>query len=120
MWIHPLGQEDPLEEGMPTHFRILAWRIDGQRSLAGYSPWGHNKSDTTEALLLVSVAGIHLDGWGSKCVPTWGTCFMIGWCPSEDERSPTEKFPPTRPGAGEGLGEASPSLGAHLGLTMAK
>ena len=22
-----LGQEDPLEEGMTTHFSILAWRI---------------------------------------------------------------------------------------------
>ena len=22
-----LGQQDPLEEGMPTHFSILAWRV---------------------------------------------------------------------------------------------
>ena len=28
MWVWSLGQEDPLEEGMATHFRrILAWRI---------------------------------------------------------------------------------------------
>ena len=27
MWICFLGQEDPLEEGMATHFSILAWRI---------------------------------------------------------------------------------------------
>ena len=33
--------EDPLEEGMTTHSSILAWRTHGQRSLAGYSPWGH-------------------------------------------------------------------------------
>jgi len=26
-----LGQEDPLEEGMATHFRILAWRIPMDR-----------------------------------------------------------------------------------------
>ena len=26
-WVGSLGCEDPLEEGMETHFRILAWRI---------------------------------------------------------------------------------------------
>ena len=26
-WIQSLGQEDPLEEGIATHFSILAWRI---------------------------------------------------------------------------------------------
>ena len=26
-WIRSLGWEDPLEEGMATHSRILAWRI---------------------------------------------------------------------------------------------
>ena len=25
--VQSLGQEDPLQEGMVTHFRILAWRI---------------------------------------------------------------------------------------------
>ena len=49
-WVQSLGWEDPLEEGMATHSSILAWRIHGQRSLAGYSPWGCNtESDTTEA-----------------------------------------------------------------------
>ena len=33
-----LGQEDPLEKGMATHSSIPAWRIHGQRGLAGYSP----------------------------------------------------------------------------------
>ena len=27
MQVQPLGQEDPLEEGMATHSNILAWRI---------------------------------------------------------------------------------------------
>ena len=36
IWVRSLGQEDPLEKGMATHFSILAWRIHGQRSLAGY------------------------------------------------------------------------------------
>ena len=26
-WVHSLGWEDPLEEGMATHFSILAWRV---------------------------------------------------------------------------------------------
>ena len=26
-WVRSLGWEDPLEEGMATHSRILAWRI---------------------------------------------------------------------------------------------
>ena len=26
-WVQSIGQEDPLEEGMATHFSILAWRI---------------------------------------------------------------------------------------------
>ena len=47
--VRTLGREDPLEEGMATHSSILAWEIHGQRSLVGYSPWGHKESDTTEA-----------------------------------------------------------------------
>ena len=27
MWVRSAGQEDPLEEGMATHFSIFAWRI---------------------------------------------------------------------------------------------
>ena len=27
MWVQSLDQEDPLEEGMTTHFSSLAWRI---------------------------------------------------------------------------------------------
>ena len=26
-WVRSLGWEDPLEEGMATHCRILAWRL---------------------------------------------------------------------------------------------
>ena len=26
-WVQSLGWEDPLEDGMATHFSILAWRI---------------------------------------------------------------------------------------------
>ena len=48
--VQSLGWEDPLEEGMATHSNILAWRIHGQRSLLGYSTWGHKELDMTEWL----------------------------------------------------------------------
>ena len=46
-WVWFLGWEDPLEKGMATHSSVAAWRLHGQRSLAGYSPWGHKESDMT-------------------------------------------------------------------------
>ena len=49
-WVRSLGQEDPLEKGMPTHSSILAWRFHGRKRLEGYSPWCHKESDTTEPL----------------------------------------------------------------------
>ena len=33
---------------MAPHSSILAWKIHGQRSLAGYSSWGRKESDTSE------------------------------------------------------------------------
>ena len=33
---------------MATHFSILAGKFHGHRSLMGYSPWGHQESDTTK------------------------------------------------------------------------
>ena len=45
-----LGQEDSLEKEMLTHSSILAWKSHGQKSLVGYSPWGHKELDTTERL----------------------------------------------------------------------
>ena len=41
--VRSLRGEDPLEMGMATYSSILAWEIPwGQRSLVGYSPWGHS------------------------------------------------------------------------------
>ena len=48
-WVHSLGWEDSPGGG---HSNLLQYSClensYGQRSLVGYSPWGRNKSDTTE------------------------------------------------------------------------
>ena len=36
-----------LEKAMAHHSGTLKWKIFGQRSLVGCSPWGHEESDTT-------------------------------------------------------------------------
>ena len=51
MWetrVQSLGWEDPLEKEMAPHSSILSGKSHGQRSLVGYSPWGHKESDLTE------------------------------------------------------------------------
>ena len=45
--VRPLGREDPLEEGMATHSKILAWRIPwteepGGLQSIGLQRVGHN------------------------------------------------------------------------------
>ena len=54
--VRSLGWEDPLEKGMETHSSTLAGESHGQRSLVGYSPWGHRESDTTEQLIYIQAA----------------------------------------------------------------
>ena len=44
-WVQYLGEEDPLEK---THSSILIWETPLTENLAGYSPWGHKESVTTE------------------------------------------------------------------------
>ena len=48
--VRSLGWEDLLEKKMTTHSSILTGKSHEQRSLADYSPWGHNESDPTEAI----------------------------------------------------------------------
>ena len=48
MWVQSLGLEDPLEEGMATHFSILGLENPMARGAWWASPWGHKESDTTE------------------------------------------------------------------------
>ena len=44
-WVQSLSQEDPLEKGMATHSRILAWRLPCTEEPGA-------ESDTTEQLTL--------------------------------------------------------------------
>ena len=55
MWetqLQSLGGDNPLEKEVATHSSILSClgKSHGQRSLMGYSPWGHKELDTTEQL----------------------------------------------------------------------
>ena len=62
------GQEDPLKKEAATHSSILPGELHGQRSLVGYSPWGHKESDTTEWLTLkVTVKGSKFQPGAISC-----------------------------------------------------
>ena len=51
--VQTLGWEDPLEKGMATHSRILAWRIPWTEEPGGlHSPSSHKELHTTEQLTL--------------------------------------------------------------------
>ena len=58
MRVQSLNQEDTLEKEMA----FLPGESHGQRSLAGYSPWGHQESDMTERL-------------NNNCIPS-GFCLL--------------------------------------------
>ena len=44
-WVGLLDWEDPLEKEMATH--SILGEFHGQRSLAGYSPWGYKEFGMT-------------------------------------------------------------------------
>ena len=48
--VHSLGQEDPLEEEMPTHSNILAWEIPWTGEPSELQSVGLRGLDTTEKL----------------------------------------------------------------------
>ena len=50
MWVQSLGWEGSLAEGMATSSSVLAWRIPGQRSVAGYSPQDCKELDMPEVI----------------------------------------------------------------------
>ena len=44
--VQSLGQEDPLDEEMATHYSILAWEIPGTEEPGGLQSMGSQKSLT--------------------------------------------------------------------------
>ena len=50
--VQSLGREDPLEKGMATRYRILAWRIPWPEEPGWLQSVGCKESDTTERLTL--------------------------------------------------------------------
>ena len=42
-WVRSLGQENPLEESMATHFRILAWRMPWTEEPGGLQSMGSQR-----------------------------------------------------------------------------
>ena len=69
-WVGSLHQEDPLEQEMATHSSILAGKSHGQRSLVGYSPWGHRESYMTE----------HPSIHGNYMRSSISMCYMHTYC----------------------------------------
>ena len=45
MKVQSLGQEDPLEDSMPTHSSILAWRLPWTEESGGFAIWVHKELD---------------------------------------------------------------------------
>ena len=52
MWVKSLDREDPLEEGVATHSRILAWRIPMDRGAWWVTVHGVTKSSAQSCLTL--------------------------------------------------------------------
>ena len=48
-WVRSLGWEDPLEKGMATHSRILAWRLPMDRG-----PWWSTVHGVAKSLTQLS------------------------------------------------------------------
>ena len=70
IWIRSLGWEDPLEEGIATHFSILAWRIPwaeepGRLQSIGSQRARHNRSNLTYMHGLQPALGL-IDSLGMK------------------------------------------------------
>ena len=47
--VPPLGQEGPLEKGMATHSRILAWKISWTEEPGGLHSQGCKESETRQS-----------------------------------------------------------------------
>ena len=66
-----LAGEDPLVKEMATHSSILAGEPHGQRSLAGYSPWGHKRVGLDWATKTTTRDDLKGTGGGTSLVVQW-------------------------------------------------
>ena len=74
--VQSLGGEDPRRRQWQPTPELLPGKSHGQRSLIGYSPWGHEESDTTEQLHFTSLQR-------EKCLhPQWLCMFKELECDS--------------------------------------
>ena len=55
-WVQSLGQEDPLEEEMATHSRILTWKIPWTEEPGRLQAWGCKELGTTEQMYTNSLS----------------------------------------------------------------
>ena len=75
MWgdlVQSLGWEDPLEKGMAATSVLLPGEFHGQRSLAGYSPWGCDALNTTEQLTLSYCQHLDFSACGLSFASSFG------------------------------------------------
>ena len=75
--VQSLGGDDPLEKETAICSSILPGESHGQRSLAGYSPWGHKELDMTEQLNNKDDIPLSSIGWkeGQRNIPKRGMKF---------------------------------------------
>ena len=83
-WVPSLAWKDPLEEGMATHFSVLAWRIPARREEpGGLQSTGSQRVDTTERLTLSCM----VLAWRSVIRLTIRSAGATNWRPSGAWRS---------------------------------
>ena len=83
-WFPSQSWEDTLEELMQPTPIFLPEESHGQRSLAGYSPWGRKELDMTERL------STHTH-WLPKLCWTWNRIICIIFSPFKDEENSVQR-----------------------------
>ena len=103
MQVQPLGREDPLEKETATHSSVSACKSRAQRSLAGYSPWGHKrfghdlvtKQQHNREKLCIIIAGMGFPGGSevkasARNVGDLGSIPVSGRSPGEGNGNPLQ------------------------------
>ena len=92
-WVWSLGQEDPQRRKWQVTPVCLPGKSHGQRSLAGYSPWGHNLVTRPQQLCLLWLrpvaCGILVPSLGIEpMLLELGTQSLNHWTTEEDPKIP--------------------------------